>query len=68
VHVFVEVITISDGLISLVDGLPMCHVTCWHMVKGKLSGCRLKSGMVGTVHCQLYRCKELPHVGYWPMS
>jgi hypothetical protein len=28
-------------------------------VEGELSGCRLKSGVVGTVHCPLYRCKEL---------
>jgi hypothetical protein len=28
-------------------------------MKGKLSGCRLKSGVVGTVHCPLHRCKEL---------
>ena len=53
---------IGDGLTSLVDGLPMCHVTCQHnhvTVKGKLSRCHLKSGVVGTVHCPLYRCKEL---------
>jgi hypothetical protein len=53
---------ISDGLMSLADGLPMHHVTCQHnhvMVKGKLSRCHLKSGMVGTVHCPLYRCQEL---------
>jgi hypothetical protein len=28
-------------------------------MKGKLSGCRLKSGAVGTVDCPLHRCKEL---------
>ncbi len=53
---------IGNGLTSLVDGLPMCHVTCWHnhvTVKGKLSRCHPKSGVVGTVHCPLYRCKEL---------
>ncbi len=51
---------ISDGLTSLADGLPMCHITCWHYhvaMKGKLSGCCLKGGMVGTVHCPLYRCE-----------
>ncbi len=47
---------ISDALTSLADGLPMHHVTCWHnhvAVKGKLSGCHLESGVVGTVHCPL---------------
>ena len=61
-RVFIEIVAISDGLTSLVDGMPMCHVTHWHnhvTVKGKMSGCHLKSGMVGTVHCPLYRCKEL---------
>jgi hypothetical protein len=53
---------IGGGLMSLADGLPMHHLTCWHnhfAVKGKLSRCHLKSGVVGTVHCPLYRCKEL---------
>ena len=61
-HVFAEVVAIGDGLMSLVDGLPVCHITCQHyhvMMKGKLSRCCLKSGVVGTVHCPLHRCKEL---------
>ncbi len=61
-HIFAEVVMIGDDLTSLADRLPMCHITCWHnhvTVKGKLSGCCLKSGMVSTVNCPLYRCKEL---------
>jgi hypothetical protein len=57
-----EVVAISDGLTSLADGLPVRHKACRHdhvAVEGELSGCRLKSGVVGTVHCPLYRCKEL---------
>jgi hypothetical protein len=60
-RVFVEVVAIGDGLMSLADGLPVRHITCQHyhvVMKGKLSGCRLKSGMVDTVHCPLHRCKE----------
>ena len=61
-RVFAEVVAIGDGLTSLADGLPVRHITCRHYhvaMKGKLSGCRLKSGVVGTVHCPLHRCKEL---------
>ncbi len=59
-HILAEVVTISDGLTLLADGLPMRHTTCQHnyiTVKGKLSRCHLKNGMVGTVHCPM--CKEL---------
>jgi hypothetical protein len=51
---------------SLADGLPMCHITCRHnhvTVKGKLSRCHLKSGMVGTVHCPLY--SQVCHITCW---
>jgi hypothetical protein len=44
--------------------LPVRHITCQHYhvaMKGKLSGCCLKSGVVGTVHCPLHRCKDLVH-------
>jgi hypothetical protein len=59
-RVFTEVVMIGDGLMSLADGLLMHHITCQHnhvTIKGNLSGCCLKSGKVGTVHCPLYRCK-----------
>jgi hypothetical protein len=48
-RVFAEVVAIGDGLMSLADGLPVRHITCRHdhvAVKGELSGCRLKSGVV----------------------
>ncbi len=64
--IFAEVVTINDGLMSLADGLPMCHITCRHnhvTVKGKLSRCHLKSGMVGTVHCPLY--SQVCHITCW---
>jgi hypothetical protein len=68
-----EIVMIGDGLMSLADGLPMCHVTCQHnhvVVKGKLSRCSLKIGWCGE-YCSLPTVEvqvQGAHVECQPMS